>query len=374
MESSSGAQIDKSKRVLHESYCVKNLYRCHCGKVVEKKEKATHDLEFHTPVKCAYCGQEFDKPKLAEHLPGCPKKPKACEFCELEVAADAYPAHVAICGSKTVQCPTCHEYIPKRDWPAHQKSKCRPESEPQAKRIAPSGISPPHPSHFSKAKPSKPTSAAAAAKKKLPPAKKDPPGRKPVAPKKPGRRDEEAKIKGTHTRNTAIPGKEEKLLEQLDREAAERLQLEEYQSGAVPDLSEPDLVAPAPDYRVEQLIPDRPFVPAPHRTAPKKGPKQPAKRASNQKSLKPTKRDAKSSKRDQQHQAPLVPHGDVTAEDPQDEETGTGGSKLEEELVRKVLAESKEEAPWGESEDMYYNLSNPEEQRAISESLNGTGK
>ena len=113
--------------VLHESYCIKNLFRCHCGMVVEKKGKEQHDTEYHTPVNCTFCGLPFEKPKLERHMKACPKMPRVCEFCEIEVSADLYNAHVNICGSKTVSCPKCSKYIPKRDWKEHLTINCEPE-------------------------------------------------------------------------------------------------------------------------------------------------------------------------------------------------------------------------------------------------------
>ena len=123
----SGAQIAKAKIMLHESYCIKNLYRCkQCGQAVEKKSKEAHDLEFHTPVPCPHCSAPQEKTKLESHVQTCPKRPKTCEFCEIEFPADKYRDHIAVCGSKTRQCPKCEKYIPRRDWNAHQTINCEP--------------------------------------------------------------------------------------------------------------------------------------------------------------------------------------------------------------------------------------------------------
>eukprot|EP00826_Nyctotherus_ovalis_P062422 TRINITY_DN9027_c0_g1_i2.p1 TRINITY_DN9027_c0_g1~~TRINITY_DN9027_c0_g1_i2.p1 ORF type:complete len:418 (+),score=116.06 TRINITY_DN9027_c0_g1_i2:194-1447(+) len=117
--------IEKSKMMLHERYCIRNLYRCKdCDKVVEKKDKEAHNQEFHTPTPCSYCTRPQEKTKMEEHLKSCPKKPKECPYCELEFAAERFDAHVTVCGSKTTPCPKCNKYVQRKEWDAHQTVPC----------------------------------------------------------------------------------------------------------------------------------------------------------------------------------------------------------------------------------------------------------
>jgi len=115
---------------LHENYCYKNLYRCHCGDVVEKKAKQAHDDEKHTLLNCKFCGKMYEKPKLEEHEKNCDNRPKICEFCENEIQVENFQSHLQMCGSKTNQCPRCKKFIPKRDWKQHTATPCFVPPEP----------------------------------------------------------------------------------------------------------------------------------------------------------------------------------------------------------------------------------------------------
>lgn len=114
--------------VLHESYCLRHLYKCEkCNQPVEKTAREAHNQEFHTPVPCPHCNTSQEKPNLENHVATCPKRPKQCLYCELELPFDRYDDHINICGSKTRQCPRCKRYIPKRYWEEHQGIPCEPE-------------------------------------------------------------------------------------------------------------------------------------------------------------------------------------------------------------------------------------------------------
>ena len=114
--------------VLHERYCIRNLYKCEkCGQPVEKAARDSHNLEFHTPVPCPHCNEPQEKTKLDDHVVKCPKRPKMCEYCELELPFDQYSNHVDVCGSKTIQCRKCNRYIQKKYWQEHQSILCEPE-------------------------------------------------------------------------------------------------------------------------------------------------------------------------------------------------------------------------------------------------------
>lgn len=111
--------------MLHERYCVRNLYRCKdCDKVVEKKDKELHNQEFHLPTPCSYCSRPQEKARMEEHLKSCPKRPRECPYCEAEFAAERFDAHAAVCGSKTTLCPRCNKYVQRREWDAHQTAPC----------------------------------------------------------------------------------------------------------------------------------------------------------------------------------------------------------------------------------------------------------
>jgi hypothetical protein len=124
--------IEKSKMILHERYCIRNLYRCkECDKVVEKKDKEEHDLEFHTPVPCVHCNKSQEKSKMEEHLKVCPKRPKECPYCEVEFKAEKFDEHIVLCGCKTTLCPKCNKYIQRKDWDVHQTLPCKPMEKPK---------------------------------------------------------------------------------------------------------------------------------------------------------------------------------------------------------------------------------------------------
>jgi len=124
--------------ILHERYCIRNLYRCkECDKVIEKKDKKEHDLEFHTPVPCVHCIQLQQKNKMDEHLKICSKKPKECPYCEVEFKPEKFDGHITICGSKTTLCPKCEKYIQRKDWDVHQTLPCKPmeKAEPSVNKV-----------------------------------------------------------------------------------------------------------------------------------------------------------------------------------------------------------------------------------------------
>ena len=131
----SGSSIGKDKVVLHESYCVKNLFRCKCGMVVEKRAKEQHDKDVHELVVCKYCSTKLEKGQLVTHEESCPKKPTICPYCTNEIKRSEFSKHVELCGNRTVLCPKCKNYVPKKEWTDHQKVPCAPEESEQKKEL-----------------------------------------------------------------------------------------------------------------------------------------------------------------------------------------------------------------------------------------------
>eukprot|EP00826_Nyctotherus_ovalis_P065250 TRINITY_DN9586_c0_g1_i3.p1 TRINITY_DN9586_c0_g1~~TRINITY_DN9586_c0_g1_i3.p1 ORF type:complete len:247 (+),score=49.92 TRINITY_DN9586_c0_g1_i3:149-889(+) len=128
--------ISKDKISLHESYCLRHLYRCtKCHEMVDKDTQAWHDEEAHTLFPCPYCSSEHDKFALQSHYAACLKKPKTCPYCELEVVRKKFAEHVVMCGSRTLDCPKCKKFVTKKDWTLHLVSGCYPsESKPSSKQ------------------------------------------------------------------------------------------------------------------------------------------------------------------------------------------------------------------------------------------------
>jgi len=268
----SGGEIEKSKMMLHEVYCMKNLYKCkECGKPVEKKQKEAHDLEFHTPVPCPHCNLPQEKTKLEEHIKNCPKKPKLCEFCELEMPTDKYTDHIIVCGSKTNLCPKCGKYIQRKDWSLHQKFPCEPEKP----------IPPKDPPKLIAHKPEVPLSKKPEASKKpitqLPKKeiKKSLPNKSGISggvldikPKKPEHyypnsipKFEEIKKKSDKQNKPKNKREEEKERQmKLDEELAAALMYDDpsLSPSKVPIQDPLENLPPPPEYKTEQLIPDRP--------------------------------------------------------------------------------------------------------------------
>jgi len=206
----SGQQIQKSKQFLHESYCIKNLFKCRCGQIVEKKLKEQHEAESHAPAKCQFCGKSMEKGQIETHEESCPKKVKECPYCKSKIAGADFTTHVELCGNRTILCPRCKGKIPKKDWEQHQLVPCLPSGEnlssaglydkPTEKIIKPNIPSQPKPGT-------------------LPPFK-------------------EPQI----FENEAA----RKLQEERDRQLAEAMEFEENK--------EPEMSPPPPEYKVDRLI------------------------------------------------------------------------------------------------------------------------
>lgn len=91
--------------MLHEAYCIRNMYKCkQCGEVVSKCEREDHEEEAHTFEKCKFCAKEFLKNEVENHETNCDKKPKMCTYCETTFDYANFFDHVEFCGAKTRSC------------------------------------------------------------------------------------------------------------------------------------------------------------------------------------------------------------------------------------------------------------------------------
>ncbi len=159
------------------------------------------------------------------------------------------------------------------------------------------------------------------------------------------------------------------------------------------DVKDPmDLPAPSPEYKTEQLIPDRPEHHHRHHDPPpaKHVDPKPISNPKAKQHIDVTEKQVYAGRKPggRLHSPPPPPerHHGVDREDreePEEPVEPEEGSKLEEELLRKVMEESKKDADPGEERmawskmtgiDMNDTLNNPEVQRAIVESLRHGGK
>jgi len=116
--------IENSKKMLHEIYCFKNLFRCKCGEVVDKKEIKLHNEEYHVEKKCEKCGEKYEKYSEEDHLKKCVKRSIKCAYCENLWPQDTYQEHIKLCGSKTEKCEKCGQYIMKKCKFDHEINGC----------------------------------------------------------------------------------------------------------------------------------------------------------------------------------------------------------------------------------------------------------
>mmetsp|Transcript_27429 Transcript_27429/g.24308 ORF Transcript_27429/g.24308 Transcript_27429/m.24308 type:complete len:83 (-) Transcript_27429:494-742(-) len=80
--------------MLHEAYCLRNMYKCKCGEVVLKAEKEEHEEEKHVAMKCKFCSYEAMQQEFGDHEEKCDKKPKLCNFCEMNIDFNGYLQHI----------------------------------------------------------------------------------------------------------------------------------------------------------------------------------------------------------------------------------------------------------------------------------------
>ena len=125
LQANSNKLISKEKIILHESYCLKHLFRCSkCNEAVEKDEREWHEEEVHGVIECVYCKKEQERHSIEDHYNFCKMRPRPCPYCELELIEAKYPEHVEMCGSKTLECSKCRKFITKKDWTKHLVSGC----------------------------------------------------------------------------------------------------------------------------------------------------------------------------------------------------------------------------------------------------------
>ena len=114
--------IDNSKKVLHELYCLRNLFKCSCGEIVDKKEEVFHKSQMHVEASCKYCNIKLEAWELENHH--CEQTPKTCPYCGIMIKGTEFDPHITLCGSKTELCSQCHQYVAKKEWLSHMQNSC----------------------------------------------------------------------------------------------------------------------------------------------------------------------------------------------------------------------------------------------------------
>jgi len=115
--------IEKSKFMLHEAYCFRNMYKCKCGEVVLKAEKEEHEEEKHQEIQCKFCSFKAMKHEFGDHEENCDKKPKLCQFCENMIDHNDYLQHINRWGSRSRKCEFWQRNVMMRNQKYHEQEE-----------------------------------------------------------------------------------------------------------------------------------------------------------------------------------------------------------------------------------------------------------
>lgn len=115
-----------SKFPLHEFFCFKNIFKCHCGEIINIDDKEEHFKDKHNCKNCQYCNEKYEPQQLKCHEELCSYKPNICKYCGLHLHKEELD-HEEFCGSRTQKCENCEKYILIKNFDNH--IDCQKESE-----------------------------------------------------------------------------------------------------------------------------------------------------------------------------------------------------------------------------------------------------